>query len=147
MMFGYFTGVAILGCCKKIRDEKIIKAAFIITISAMFLFFVANPIMRDSSIALSICYFFYTLGNAFLTPSLFSKEREIHEQGKGFGLVVAADSAGFLVAVIVVKIFDYLKLELEYMTLFSFVIFLISWFPYSAYEKTRENAARFSNAK
>lgn len=143
MMIGYFMGVAILGYYKRIADEKIIRLAFIITISSMFLFFILNPFMKDNNISLSACFFLYTLGNAFLTPSifsLFSKEREIHEQGKGFGLIVSADSAGFLIAVFGLETFKHFALKIENVLLFSFIVFLISWFPYLAYEKNRRNA-------
>ncbi len=145
MMCGYLTGVTILGFCKKTRDQKMIKIAFIITISALCLYFIVHPFMHCSHIALSICYFFYTLANAFLSPSilsLFSKERELHEQGKGFGLIVSADSGGFLVASLVVIVYYSLKLDPFYMILFSFITFLISWIPYSRYENARKDAAR-----
>jgi MFS family permease len=148
MMFGYFAGVTILGFCKKIRDEKIIKTAFIVTISSMSLFFVSSYFVKIDFFLLSFCFFFYTLGNAFLTPSifsLFSKEREIHQQGKGFGLIVAADSAGFLVGVMAEMGFNYSRLDLQYLILFSFLIFGLSWFPYSGYEKKRKNASRITD--
>ena len=145
MMCGYLMGVAILSLCKKISDEKIIRTAFIITIASFIVFFISKPISGESTIMLSISYFFYTMCNAFLTPSifsLFSKERAIHEQGKGFGLIVSADSGGFLIGIIMVKIFDYFKLDLEFIIFSSFIMFLISIIPYLIYEKTRKNNPR-----
>jgi MFS family permease len=147
MMIGYIVGVSILGFNHRIRDEKIIRLAFLITIISIILFFSGNIWSHDSEILFSISGFLYTWGNAFLTPSLFSlfsKERGVHEQGKGFGLIVSADSAGFLIGVILVQVFNNYKIDSEYMILFSSIIFLISWLPYSIYEKTRKNSARFN---
>jgi MFS family permease len=148
MMCGYLVGVAILGFCRKVKDGIIIRSAFVITISSFVLFFVLNPFMNDIQIPLSISYFFFTLGNAFLSPSilsLFSKERALHQQGKGFGLIVSADSGGFLAGSIAVIAYNYLKLNPEQMVIFSFVLFLISWFPYSKYERTRKDVFRITN--
>ena len=145
MMVGYIVGVSILGFSHKVKDEKIIRLAYLITIISIILFFCVNPLWHDSEILFSISGFLYTWGNAFLTPSifsLFSKEREIHEQGKGFGLIVSADSAGFLIGVILGQLFNNYKIDPEYMIMFSSVVFLISWFPYSIYEKTRKNSER-----
>lgn len=148
MMIGYFVGVGLLGFSSRIRDEKMIRRAFILTTTAFALFFVLTPLLKQSNILLPTCGFFYTMGNAFLSSTiftLFSKEREIHEQGKGFGLIVAADSAGFFVGIIAERISYYFKIQIEYVMLFSFLVFLISWFPYRAYEKRRKNAARISH--
>jgi len=150
MMIGYLVGVSILGLCRKIQDEKIIKTAYVITISFMLMFFIFNLFKGDSNHWLTISCFFYTLGNAFLTPSifsLFSKEREIHEQGKGFGLIVSADSAGFLIGIITVGLFEKFKIDIIYMVLFSFILFLASIFPYFSYEKTRKDVEKILNNK
>ncbi len=145
MMCGYLTGILILGLYKKISDEKMIKAGLIITISALSLFFILNPFFDNDSIALSACYFFYTMSNAFLTSSilsLFSKERELNQQGKGFGLIVSADSGGFLIATVVVIFFHSLKLRLDWIVLFSFGSFLISLYPYVKYAQIRKDIQR-----
>lgn len=145
MMIGYLLGVAILGFCKKIPDGKIIKTGFITTFFSFFLFFVGNLFIHENKITISISYFFYTMGNAFLSPSilsLFSKERAPHQQGKGFGLIVSADNGGFLLASIAVILFNILKLETNLMVVISFVLFAISWIPYSRYEKIRKDIDR-----
>ena len=74
--------------------------------------------------------------------SLFSKERAIHNQGKGFGLIVSADSSGFLAGSTIVIILNHLGVKLEYVFLISFISFLMSWFPYIEYEKRRKNTVR-----
>ncbi len=144
MMCGYFTGVTVLGFCKNVSDETMIKTGYIITIIALFLFFVFLPFGNIKNL-LSICYFFYTMGNAFLSPSilsLFSKERGLENQGKGFGLIVSADDGGFLIASILVIFFRLINLDLVYMIVFSFVIFILSLFPYLKYEKIRKTVIR-----
>ena len=74
--------------------------------------------------------------------SLFSKERTVHNQGKGFGLIVSADSCGFLAGSVIVITINYLSFKLEYIFLISFISFLMSWFPYIEYEKRRKNTVR-----
>jgi predicted MFS family arabinose efflux permease len=142
MMFGYLVGIAMLWVFRKFEDEKVIRIAFVVTISALSLYFIIIPFISNKDLTLSICYFFYTLSNAFLSPtifSLFSKEREIHEQGKGFGLIVAADSAGFLVGGAIGSV---LSSNLNHVIWFSFCIFLVSLYPYLLYEKKRKDNLR-----
>jgi hypothetical protein len=74
--------------------------------------------------------------------SLVSKERALDQQGKGFGLIISADSFGFLAATFAVLIFNSLKLKVEHMIIFSFASFLVSWFPYKKYKELRVNASR-----
>ena len=146
MMVGYLVGVSILGFCKKTSDEKIIRCAYVITIIGFALFFGLKLFTTNLSVVISVSYFLYTLGNAFLSPSifsLFSKERGFHDQGKGFGIIVSADSAGFLLAVIAAIVFKYFSLDINYIVLVSAIIFIISWIPYSIYEKTRKDIDRF----
>ncbi len=145
MMCGYLLGVAILGFCKHVQDERIIRTGFLLTISSFISFFVVDFFVADNTAIIAISSFFYTMGNAFLSPSmlsLFSKERAIHNQGKGFGLIVSADSSGFLAGSIIVIMLNYLSVKLEYVFLISFISFLASWFPYIEYERRRTNAAR-----
>jgi MFS family permease len=142
MMLGYLSGVAILWMCKKTKDEKMIRTGFIITIFFFCFFFIGKNFTAQNNILLSVLLFFTTMSNAFLSPSilsLFAKERSLHQQGKGFGLIVSADSFGFLIASITVILLANINKELEYILLFSFVSFLLSWIPYLRYEKTRIN--------
>lgn len=145
MMCGYLIGVAILGFCKHIQDEKIIRMGFLLTIASFISFFTVDFFVVDNTAIISISSFFYTMGNAFLSPSmlsLFSKERAVHNQGKGFGLIVSADSSGFLAGSIIVIILNHLSVKLEYVFLISFISFSMSWFPYIEYERRRTNAVR-----
>jgi hypothetical protein len=145
MMLGYIAGITILGFVKKITDEKIIKSGFIITILSFCFFFIVNYLFDHILFSLSFSYFFYTLSNAFLSASmlsLVSKERALDQQGKGFGLIISADSFGFLAATFAVLIFNSLKLKVEHMIIFSFASFLVSWFPYKKYKELRVNASR-----
>lgn len=145
MMFGYLMGIAILGFCKRVSDAKVIRVGFLLTIFSFLLFFVMDFFAQDNTDAITIASFIYTMGNAFLSPgmlSLFSKERPIHNQGKGFGLIVSADSSSFLVGSIIVVIVNYWSVKLEYVFLMSFMCFLFSWIPYIKYEKRHVNASR-----
>jgi len=148
MMIGYVAGIVLLWFYQKIADGKIIRVGFSITIAAILLFFIGKPFVFNKALIFSASGFLYTMGNAFLSPSilsLFSKEREFHEQGKGFGLIVSADSAGFLTGVLLVQFFTRFKVNEEKMIIFSSLIFLISWYPYLVYEKIRKNAARLDD--
>lgn len=145
MMCGYLIGVAILGFCKQVKDEKIIRIGFLITIASFICFFIGDFFVTDNTGIISFASFFYTIGNAFLSPSmlsLFSKERTANRQGKGFGLIVSADSSGFLAGSIIVIVMNYLNVKLEYVFLVSFLSFFISWIPYIEYEKRRSNAVK-----
>lgn len=147
MMCGYLIGVAILGFCKRIADEQIIRMGFILIIASFLAFFIVDIFVSDNTAITAISCFFYTIGNAFLSPSmlsLFSKERSVHEQGKGFGLIVSADTSGFLAGSIIVIMINHLSVKLEVVFLISFVIFILSWLPYAAYEKRRLNVLRNS---
>ncbi len=150
MMFGYLIGVAILGFCKRVSDAKFIRIGFLLTIFSFLLFFIMDFFVQDNIRAISIASFLYTMGNAFLSPSmlsLFSKERTIHNQGKGFGLIVSADSSSFLVGSIIVIFVNYLSVKLEYVFLMSFICFLFSWIPYIEYEKRHVHVARNPNSE
>jgi hypothetical protein len=145
MMCGYLIGVAILGFCKHVQDEAMIRLGFFLTIASFIAFFTVNFFVEDNTIVITIASFFYTIGNAFLSPSilsLFSRERTIHNQGKGFGLIVSADTSAFLVGSIIVIAFNYFSVSLECIFLISFLCFLISWIPYVRYEKRHKNAIR-----
>ena len=142
MMCGYLAGVAFLGFCQNIRDETIIRLGFGLTIGSLITFFIANPFVETIQLSFTVAYFFYTMGNAFLSATiltLFSKERHAHEQGKGFGLIVSADSGGFLLATIVGIVHTYFQLELLHMVIFSAVVFAGSWIPYIKYERARRD--------
>jgi MFS family permease len=145
MMYGGFAGVIILYLFKKTSDEKMIKAAFIITVYSFLLFFALNPITNNKSIVLSISCFFNTMANVILSSTiltLFSKERPLREQGKGFGLIVSADSIGYLIGVFSAKEFSLINPDIERVMLFSFIVFLISWPFYLAYERRGKNILR-----
>jgi hypothetical protein len=145
MMCGDFLGVIILYFSQKISDEKIIRLAFTVTVFSFLLFFTLISFTNNESILLAISYFLYTLANGILSPTiltLFSKERSIHEQGKGFGLIVSADTAGYLIGIFSARAFYQFNVGVKYMMLFSLVIFLISWPFYFEYEKRRKNAPR-----
>jgi L-asparagine transporter-like permease len=89
------------------------------------------------------CYFVYSIGSAFLVPSLFSiilKEHKPHEQGKICGLMDSTDTVSFLIAVLFSFYYKKLNLNSIYVVYFSFLIFLISMYTYYKFKKSKQNA-------
>ena len=141
MMIGYLAGVGILKFCKKVSDDTFIKIGSWISVFFLGLYFFFYPFLKDNGGMLSFCYFFYTMGNAFLCPTflhLLSKERKPDQQGKVFGLIESADTLAFLIATVVILSYKYLQVDLIFMIGFSAVTFAISWFPYRIYQRTRD---------
>jgi predicted membrane channel-forming protein YqfA (hemolysin III family) len=88
----------------------------------------------------SFCYFFHTLGNAFLCSTFFaiiSKESKVHEQGRNYGIIESADTASFLISSIIVMIYKALNINLMYIILISVFTAAVSWIPYQRFEKLR----------
>lgn len=143
MMLGYLLGVFILKFCGRMKDSTLIKLGYNFSSLSLIPFFILFPFVErlDYSL-LTICYFFHTMGNAFLCPTLFSmlsKEKKPHEQGKIYGLIESVDTIAFLLASIAVILYNYLHLNLIFIIGFSFITVVISWFPYEKFEKTRFN--------
>ena len=60
-------------------------------------------------------------------------------KGKGFGIIVSADSAGFLLAIFSSVLFKRFDVNIETIVFLSFCLFAISWFPYTTYKKIRKD--------
>jgi MFS family permease len=139
MMVGYLLGVAILRILNRVTDVKMIRIGYYTCNSSLLAFFLFFPFVNETRHLLLTCYFFYNLGTAFMPASLFSlfsKERKPHEQGKIYGLVDSTDTFGFLLGSFVGIGYNSLKFDPVYMVVFSFLCFLISWFPYKKFERT-----------
>lgn len=140
MMIGYLAGVVILKFFKKVPDDTFIKIGYGMSVFFLGIYFIFFPFLKDISGMLSFCYFFYTMGNAFLCPTflhLLSKERKPDHQGKVFGLIESADTLAFLIASVVILGYKYLQIDLIFMVGFSALTFAFSWFPYRIYQRTR----------
>ena len=138
MMIGYLVGVVIMKFCKKISDDKMVKLGYVISMISLIIFLSTLLFVKDIEFILTFCYFFYSMDNAFLSPTiltLLSKDRQPHQQGKVFGFIESADSLGFLLGTMIILLAHYLKVDFMYLILFSFLTFAASWIPYSRYRK------------
>lgn len=146
MMFGYLLGVLILKFTAWIEDDKMIKIGYYFSTLSLIPSFILFPFVEEINfILLTVCYFFHTMGNAFLCPTLFAilaKEMEPHEQGKVYGLIESADTVAFLFASVAVMIYNYFHLHLIFIIGFSFITVAVSWFPYEKFKKTKPVYAR-----
>ena len=140
MMCGYLIGVIIMRFCKSIKDEHMILIGY--GVSILFLLILMSFILFDhiTNFTLSVCYFFYSMGNSFLSPTMLSllcKDQRVHERGKRCGFVESADTIGLLFASIAILICVNIKTELNLIAILSFITFVISWIPYWIYQKLR----------
>lgn len=143
MMIGYLIGTYAIKFYSHIEDSKMIRFGYAVSVFSLIPYFVFSRFFSNTDGILAGCYFFHALGNAFLSPTMFSiisKRREAHERGKIYGLAESADTIAFLISVILITIYKYLKLDVNFLIFLSFITVLISWIPYRIYEKlTNEN--------
>lgn len=141
MMCGYLLGVLILIFSQKAKDSKIIKIGYYISFLSLIPYFLLYKIVEDLNSLVKICYFFHSLGNAFLSPALLSmlaKEKKAHERGRIYGLTDSVDTCGYLLAALAIIAYNALKLERIYLISFSFLTFAISWMFYSRFKNIKE---------
>jgi MFS family permease len=141
MMCGYLLGVTILIFCQKAKDSKIIKIGYFTSCLSLIPYFLLYKIVADKNHLIKVCYFFHSLGNAFLSPALLSilaKEREKHERGRIYGLLDSADTCAYLFAAIAIIVYTALRLDLVYLISFSFFTFTISWIFYNRFQNIKE---------
>ncbi len=140
MILGYLFGVACLWKLPKKSDEEVIKLGYQISILSFVPMFSLYSFVPSKEFLIIICYFSYAFGAAFLAPSLFStlsKEREPHEQGKIYGLLDSTDTIALLVSTIITMTYNWLNLNQIVIVFISFTLFLLSWWPYASFKKTR----------
>lgn len=138
MALGYLLGIGILGLSKK-SDEKMIQIGYLTSLLAFAPIFFINHLINKVLIIAIPCYFIYSMGAAFLVPSLFSilsKERKSNEQGKIYGLIDSVDTFAFLFSSIFVILCSYLKIKPIFVIIFSFLIILISIHYYVEFKKS-----------
>lgn len=153
MIFGYITGVLFLKINSRKTDHTLIKKGYTVSIifySIMLFLTFQYPIKElntNLKYLISSCYFMYSFGVAFIVPSLFailSKEKEVHEQGKIYGLIDSTDTFALLIALLSGVIYSYLE-NLKFICLTSFCLFLFSFIGYKKFHNT--NPKRIVNAK
>lgn len=139
MILGYLIGV---GCLWKIpnkTDAEMIKIGYQISIFSFIPIFILYLFVSNIKWIIICCYFFYSLGAAFLAPSLFStlsKEKHVNEQGKIYGLLDSTDTIAFLLATIITVMYHWIEFSKIVLISISFLTFLISLWPYARFRRT-----------
>jgi len=142
MMIGYLCGTYSMKFLKHIEDARMIRIGFKISVASLVPYFVLVSFVANINVILAICYFFHAVGNALLSPTMFSiisKTRKDHERGKIYGLAESADTIAFLIAALVVGMYKYYKWDVFYLVCFSFITVCISWIPYRKFEKSQKD--------
>lgn len=141
MMTGYLIGIALLLILKKTQNSTLIKWGYIISSASLLPYFIFFKYFNDQTILTATCYFFHSVGNAFLCPTFFAilaSEKPFHQLGKAFGLMDSSDSIALLIASSIVLAIDYFNLGISYVILLSFISFNFSWIFYQRFvRKTR----------
>lgn len=147
MMYGYIVGVVVLKFVSKVDNNKIIYLGYIVSIVPFIFYFGTYYFLGPIGIILSISYFFYGMGNAYLSPtilSILSKEKHLHEQGKIFGLIDSVDTLGFLIGSIAILIYRICAIHMVYMIILSMTLFVISIIPFAMNVRLRREPQNFS---
>ncbi len=142
MIFGYLVGVGFLKKLKNKSDHWLIRRGYVITILSFLPIYVSMPFLSNKPLLwlIAFCYFFYSFGVAFVVPSLFatlSKERDLQEQGKIYGLLDSTDTIALLLALIAGFIYNYFQHPF-YIVTFSFITLLTSNIYYGKFVKTKK---------
>jgi hypothetical protein len=138
MILGYLVGVGLLWRFSLKTDYETIRIGYIVSIISFVPMFALFPFLEDHRILFIFCYFFYSLGAAFLGPSLFSvlsKERGSHEQGKIYGLLDSTDTIAFLFATTITIFYSWLNLSEIAILIASSGFLIASWWPYAKFKK------------
>ncbi len=138
MMLGYLCGVFSIKFFPKISDGKMIRVGYAISVVSLLPYFAFSLFVNDIKYVLAICYFFHAIGNALLSPTMFSiisKNREDHERGKIYGLSESGDTIAFFISGVIIIMLNYFKLDVYYLVCISFFTVVVSWIPFSRFEK------------
>ncbi len=139
MMIGYLCGTYSIKFLSHIEDSRMIRIGYKISLASLVPYFLLVPFVNNMNAVLAACYFFHAIGNALLSPTLFSiisKRRKAHERGKIYGLAESADTIAFLIAAVAIVVYKYYKMDVFFLVCFSFTTACISWIPYRNFEKS-----------
>lgn len=140
MMIGYLCGIGVLKFCDKISDLRMIKIGYYFSIFSLVPIFISLLFVDHmDSYLLVFCYFFHSMGNAFLCPTLFaiiSRVSPPHAWGRKYGLVESSDSLAFLCAFVILLASQKLGLGLGTIVIISFLSITLSLLPYREFCKT-----------
>lgn len=145
MPSGYLLGVFILNFLKN-KNHDVINWGYKIAIISLLCFFISTYIFGHSKTALALCYFFYSVGFAFMIPGLFamlSQEHGNHEQGKIYGLIDSFDTIALLFAMLTGKAYKVLKIYTSpsQIIIVSFLALLLGTYLYIIFQRTKKTLA------
>ncbi|MBI3508381.1 MAG: MFS transporter [Chlamydiia bacterium] len=139
MMIGYLSGIGLLKFCQGVSDLRMIRIGYYFSIISLLPIFIVFPFVKHiESYLLVVCYFFHSMGNAFLCPTLFtiiSKTSPAHAWGRKYGLVESSDSVAFLVAFVMLLACQAVGLGIGTIVSISFLSITLSLLPYREFCK------------
>ncbi len=144
MMIGYLCGTYSVKFFPNVSDSKIVKVGYTISVVSLLPYFALSHFVNNIDAVLAACYFFHAIGNALLSPTMFSiisKLRKVHERGKTYGLAESADSIAFLISGSAIIVLKYYSLSIFYLICVSFIAALVTLIPFRQFEKL--SAKRF----
>ncbi len=136
MMAGYLVGISLLFKFRETKDITIIKSGYCISFLSLLPYFALFKFV-NSGVLIAACYFFHTIGNALLCPTLLTllaKERPQHKQGRSYGLADSADTIAYLMANVFIFCYDFFNFNELALVSFSFFTFLISFLFYNRFK-------------
>lgn len=141
MIIGYICGVLMLKFYEKEDDEAMMYRGYMISISSFLPIFLSSVLFSATELRwiITFFYFIYSFGVAFIVPSLFailSKEREVHEQGKIYGLIESTDTIALLIALLFGVFYNFIN-NIVVVCFFSFLMLLMSRLYYARFNKTK----------
>lgn len=138
MMIGYILGTLSIKFLHKIPDSRMIRVGYTISVASLLPYFALCHFIENIDNVLAACYFFHAIGNAILSPTMFSiisEHRRPHERGKIYGLAESGDTIAFFISGILIMTLKHFNLSIFFLVCISFFVVAISWFPYKQFEK------------
>ncbi len=130
MLFGYITGVLSLRFLQKIKDILLLKLGILVSLFSSILlclnatFLSGISIYTNSELVLLFCFSF---GYGFIVPCMFSmlsnNYKDVHFQGKLYGLIESGDNLSFVSAFFIGKLFIFLHFK----NIFIFIASLLAF--------------------
>ena len=138
MMVGYLVGTFLVKFLPKIDDSRMIRIGYKVSLASLVPYLILGYFFEKIDVVLAICYFFHAVGNALLSPTMFSiisNRGKVHERGKIYGLAESADTIAFFISVVVIIAYKHFELDIFFLVWFSFLTVFVSWIPYRQFEK------------
>ena len=139
MIAGWVAGILILKFAKT-SDQTMIKIGYYLSVLSLALLTINVLASFTPKYFQLIFIFFYSIGCAFLVPSLFSiltKERGESEQGKIYGLIDSADTISFALAIALGIIYLDHTMTPTFIYTLSLSILIISIYYYRLFKRSK----------